>query len=46
MGEIARYKPDFELEMMALIKRSFDPANIMNPGKVIPGSYLPHHAAG
>lgn len=40
VGEIARYKPPFELEMMACIKRGFDPQNIMNPGKVIPRSFL------
>ena len=46
VGEIARYKPDFEIEMMALIKRSFDPSNLMNPGKVIPGTFLPAQWAG
>ena len=40
IGEIARYKPAFEIEMMAQIKRSFDPLNIMNPGKVIPAAFL------
>ena len=40
VGEIARYKPPFEIEMMARLKQSFDPDNIMNPGKVIPGAYL------
>lgn len=40
VGEIARYKPDHEIEMMARVKRSFDPQNIMNPGKVIPGAFL------
>lgn len=41
VGEIARYKPPFEIEMMARMKRAFDPDNIMNPGKVIPAAFLP-----
>ncbi|MBV9784416.1 MAG: FAD-binding oxidoreductase, partial [Acidisphaera sp.] len=40
VGEIARYKPEFEVEMMARIKRAFDPDNLFNPGKVIPGAFL------
>ena len=46
VGEIARYKPDYEIEMMSMLKRTFDPANIMNPGKVIPSAFLPDHPAG
>ena len=40
VGEVARYKPPFEMGLMARINHSLDPANIMNPGKVIPASVL------
>jgi FAD/FMN-containing dehydrogenase len=33
--EMARSKPTIELDLMKRIKASFDPANIMNPGKVL-----------
>ncbi len=33
--ELARIRSDIEMDMMRRIKRSFDPANIMNPGKVV-----------
>lgn len=33
--ELARIRPAIEIDLMRRIKRSFDPANIMNPGKVI-----------
>lgn len=33
--EITRYKSQAELSTMALLKRSFDPNNILNPGKVL-----------
>jgi len=32
--ELARYRPDVEVEMMKMIKQSLDPKNIMNPGKL------------
>ncbi len=33
--EIKRYKSELELEMMRSIKRTLDPHNLMNPGKVL-----------
>ncbi|MBK1670009.1 hydroxyacid dehydrogenase [Rhodovibrio sodomensis] len=35
VAENARFKPPIELELMRTLKRSLDPQNIMNPGKVI-----------
>jgi len=35
-NEIARYKSAAEIETMRAIKRSLDPNNILNPGKVLP----------
>jgi FAD/FMN-containing dehydrogenase len=35
LNELAHYKSPVELELMRLIKRSLDPHNIMNPGKVV-----------
>ena len=33
--ELARIRPAIEIDLMRRIKRAFDPANIMNPGKVV-----------
>jgi FAD/FMN-containing dehydrogenase len=33
--EIARYKSQTEMELMRTLKRTFDPNNILNPGKVV-----------
>ena len=35
--EIARYKSPVEIELMRRVKHALDPANIMNPGKVVSG---------
>jgi FAD/FMN-containing dehydrogenase len=35
-GDLAYYKSALELETMRALKRTFDPGNIMNPGKVLP----------
>jgi FAD/FMN-containing dehydrogenase len=35
-SEMARHKPPVELAMMRAVKRLFDPANLFNPGKVLP----------
>jgi FAD/FMN-containing dehydrogenase len=36
MGELAHYKTPVEMDLMRRLKRAFDPANILNPGKVLP----------
>ncbi len=33
--EIARYKSPLEIELMRTLKRTLDPNNILNPGKVV-----------
>jgi FAD/FMN-containing dehydrogenase len=35
VGELARYENPVALGLMRLVKRDFDPHNIMNPGKVL-----------
>ncbi len=36
VGELAHYKSPLEIELMQTLKRTLDPRNIMNPGKVVP----------
>lgn len=33
---LRRYKSPLEIEMMQMLKRTFDPKNILNPGKLLP----------
>jgi D-lactate dehydrogenase (cytochrome) len=35
IDELVRYKSPVEIELMRALKRTLDPHNIMNPGKVI-----------
>jgi FAD/FMN-containing dehydrogenase len=44
LGEMIHYKAPVELELMRQLKRALDPANLMNPGKVVPlGNETIHH---
>ncbi|WP_255448313.1 FAD-binding oxidoreductase [Telmatospirillum sp. J64-1] len=36
LAELPRYKDPVALDLMRMIKRSIDPLNLMNPGKVVP----------
>jgi len=33
--DLGRYKSEVEVDLMRALKRTFDPKNIMNPGKVV-----------
>ncbi|MDE1939439.1 MAG: FAD-binding oxidoreductase [Alphaproteobacteria bacterium] len=35
-ADLARYKSPVELDLMRVLKRTFDPKNILNPGKLVP----------
>ena len=41
LAEMAHYKSAVELEMMRIIKRGFDPANLFNPGRLLPAASQP-----
>ena len=45
-GEMAHYKDPVELDLMRRLKQAIDPANLMNPGKVVvdPRSFPRPHA--
>ena len=36
VGDMTRYKAPIELELMAALKGLFDPAELLNPGKLLP----------
>ena len=35
LRQMARYKDDVELDLMATLKRALDPGNVLNPGRVV-----------
>jgi len=37
-GEMARYKPPVEIALMQAVKQAFDPANLFNPGRLLPAT--------
>ena len=41
VAEAARFKSEVELDLMRTLKRTLDPQNLMNPGKVVDVSPLP-----
>ena len=44
LGEMMHYKAPVELDLMRRLKQALDPANLMNPGKVVPtGNETTHH---
>jgi FAD/FMN-containing dehydrogenase len=44
LSEMMQYKAPVELELMRRLKRTLDPLNLMNPGKVVPfGGEATHH---
>src|SRR3546814_18937445 len=40
IGELERYKPAIDLDLMAHHKNLFDPYNIMNPGKLVRSGWI------
>lgn len=41
-AEMSRYKPPIEIAMMHAVKRAFDPANLFNPGRLLPALKAEH----
>ena len=35
-ADLARYKSPVEIDLMRALKRTLDPNNILNPGKLVP----------